>query len=356
MRILQEAEFRKSIKGMETVPGAHFYLFFGDEDYTKLADTNAVVQAVCPDPSVRMFNETRMDALNYTPEKLMDAVMMQPVMAEHRLVILSGIYLSAMKEEELRALLSVLSQLPDYDYTVFILSVPADGMDAGVMPTAASPRTEPRPSALLSRFAEYLTPVLFARNSPAQLASWVQRHFRSGGVQASPDFCREMVRYCGSDMFRLSSEIHKLTAYVRAAGREQATPEDLHTVAVEGTEFGAFDFSNAVMAGNTDAAFRVLEEMKVRRADPVVVFGEVSRIFCDALSVRLLSDRGLSADEIAASLKWKNAGRVAVVQRSTVRMPTERLLTAVRVCADADLTVKMGGKDYAALEQLLCSL
>ena len=96
--------------------------------------------------------------------------------------------------------------------------------------------------------------------------------------------------------------------------------------------------------------------MKVRRADPVVVFGEVSRIFCDALSVRLLSDRGLSADEIAASLKWKNAGRVAVVQRSTVRMPTERLLTAVRVCADADLTVKMGGKDYAALEQLLCSL
>ena len=165
-----------------------------------------------------------------------------------------------------------------------------------------------------------------------------------------------MVRYCGSDMFRLSSEIHKLTAYVRAAGREQVTPEDLHTVAVEGTEFGAFDFSNAVMAGNTDAAFRVLEEMKVRRADPVAVFGEVSRIFCDALSVRLLSDRGLSADEIAASLKWKNAGRVAVVQRSTARMPTERLLTAVRVCADADLTVKMGGKDYAALEQLLCSL
>ena len=55
-------------------------------------------------------------------------------------------------------------------------------------------------------------------------------------------------------------------------------------------------------------------------------------------------------------MKWKNAGRVAVVQRSTVRMPTERLLTAVRVCADADLTVKMGGKDYAALEQLLCSL
>ncbi len=354
MQIIQEADFRKQIKNIAASTEACAYIFVGEEDYTKVVDANAIADAVCPDLSLKMFNETRMDALNYSPDRLLDAFMTQPVMGERRVIILSGMYPSSMKEEELNALTDVLAQIAEYPHVVFVFSIPADGMDIGVFPGSGSARTPARPSPMLTRFGEYLTPVLFPHNSPAQLAAWLQRHFRTRGIQASPAFCKEMLGYCGSDMFRLAAEVAKLAAYVSAHNRTEVTEEDLRNVAVQGTEFGAFDFSNAIMAGDTNAAFRVLADMKLRRADPIAVFGEVSRIFCDALSVRLLTERGMTQNEIAATLKWKNAGRVLVYQRN--KMTTKRLMAAVRICADADRSVKLGSKDYAVLEQLLCSL
>ena len=77
VNILKESDFRKEIK---TAPRTA-YLFFGDEDYLKLSAVRLAREALCPDPSFSVFNEMRLDATDFTADRLVDALMPMPMMA-----------------------------------------------------------------------------------------------------------------------------------------------------------------------------------------------------------------------------------------------------------------------------------
>ena len=91
--VLQEADFRRELK---STPRAG-YLFFGDEDYLKAFAVRTAREVICPDPTFAAFNEMRLDALDFEPQKLMDALMPLPMMADKKLILLSGLNFNGMK-------------------------------------------------------------------------------------------------------------------------------------------------------------------------------------------------------------------------------------------------------------------
>ena len=118
MNILKESDFRKEIK---TAPRTA-YLFFGDEDYLKLSAVRLAHEALCPDPSFSVFNEMRLDATDFTADRLVDALMPMPMMADRKLIVLSGLDFTSMKPNDLDALCDALSATREYDYnTVLVL-------------------------------------------------------------------------------------------------------------------------------------------------------------------------------------------------------------------------------------------
>lgn len=355
MEIIQEADFRRRIKNLATDGGKHFYLFFGEEDYTKNSDLSAARSAVCPDESLAFFNDIRIDPLNFTPDSLLDAVMPMPMMTDKKIVSVSGFDFGSLKKENIQAFADAFEAMASFDYNVVIISSPAGCFDYGILPTPQSPRTKPRPSALLNQLGQFITPVYFPRNTPAQLSAWVQKHFTSDGVSSSPDVCRQLVSYCGTDMFVLASEISKLTAFVRSQGRDTVTSDDITMTAIRVVEYGAFDFSNAILAGNRENALNILADMKAKRADPIVVFSEVSKIFCDSLLIRSLAESGLTAPDIAAAVKLPE-GKVAVYMNQIMQTPLPRLQRAVSACSESDFSMKLSGKDFSPLEQLICMI
>ena len=78
MDLLKEADFRKELKSN---PRAG-YLFFGDEDYLKAFAVKQARELICPDPSFAFFNEIRLDAMDFEAQKLIDALMPLPMMAD----------------------------------------------------------------------------------------------------------------------------------------------------------------------------------------------------------------------------------------------------------------------------------
>jgi len=199
--ILKEADFRRELKSN---PGTG-YLFFGDEDYLKLHAIKQASELLCPDRTYAFFNEMTLDALDFTPDKLLDALMPLPMMADRKLVTVRGLNFNTMRANELDELCDVLSTLPEYDYNLLIIYAGSMALDPGYLPK--------RPSAALSKLGEILTPVQFDRCSTAKLSAWIQRHFAHNGVEASPAFCSEMPEYCGHSMFVLANEIDKLSYY-----------------------------------------------------------------------------------------------------------------------------------------------
>lgn len=341
--MIKEADYRKEIKSNP----ASGYLFFGEEDYLKSFAVKTAREAICPDPTFSFFNELKLEALDFTPAKLLDALMPMPMMADKKLVVVSGLNFLTMKPNELEELCSVLSELAHYDYNVLIITVASDCFDAGYLPK--------RPSATLSKLCEHLTAVNFERSTPAKLAAWTQKHFAHNGISASPEFCAQMVDYCGKGMFVLANEIDKLSFYLRAHGKTDATLEDMKHVCISATEYDAFAFTNAIMENRPSAALEILADYRFRRVEPIIILSDVIRVICEMVSVRAMTAEGAPASEIASILKLHEY-KVGLYQKSLRNTSPERLRRALDACLTADAALKLSPKGYTALEQLICTL
>lgn len=343
MNLIKEADYRKEIKAS---PRAG-YLFFGDEDYLKTFAIRHARDTLCPDPTFAFFNEMRLDAVDFTPDKLLDALMPMPMMADRKLITVHGLNFNTIRPNELDALCDVLAQLPNYDYNVLIISVAADCLDAGYLPK--------RPSAVLSKLGEHLTPVQFERCTTAKLAAWIQKHFAHNGVQASPEFCTAMPDYCGHSMYILANEIDKLSYYTLSHGLTEATDANMRLVCTPAEEYDAFAFTNAIMEGKQDAALAILADYRFRRVEPLMILGDVTRVICDMISVRAMVSDGTPAAEIASVLKLHEF-KVSLYQKSLRNTSEKRLHRALEACTAADTSLKLSPQGYTALERLICTL
>ena len=344
MEWIKEADFRKEIKN---APRAG-YLFFGDEDYLKAFSIRHAREVLCPDPTFAFFNEMRLDAMDFTPDKLLDALMPMPMMAERKLITLNGINFNTMRANELDALCDVLSTLPEYDYNVLIINVAADCLDLGYFPK--------KPSTAYTKLAEHLVPVQFERCTNAKLAAWIQKHFAHNGVDAAPDFCAAMPDYCGHSMFVLANEIDKLCFYTLSHGQKTATVENMRYVCTPATEYDAFAFTNAIMEGRLETALGILADYRMRRVEPIMILSEVTGVICDMLAVRSMTAEGTPTAEIASALKMRSDFRVKLYQKSLRNTSEKRLRRALEACNAADSSLKLSPKGYTALERLICTL
>ena len=344
MDIIKEADFRKELK---SGPRAG-YLFFGEEDYLKTFAIRQAREQLCTDPTFSFFNEMRVDAVGFTPDKLMDALMPMPMMADRKLVILSGLNFNTMRQNELDDICEVLASLNDYDYNLLIVNAAADCLDVGYLPKS--------PSTALKKLGEHLTPVQFDRCTNAKLASWIRKHFAHNGVEASPEFCNAMPEYCGHGMFELANEIDKLSYYTRSHGLTEATVENMHRVCTPAEEYDAFAFTNAIMDGKHDEALAILADYRFRRIDPLLILGEVTHLICDMLAIRAMTADGTPNSEIGAILKIRSEFKIKLYQRNLRNVTEKRLLRALDACNAADAALKLSPKGYTALERMICSL
>ncbi len=343
MELLRESDFRKQLKsGLKTG-----YLFFGEEDYLKMHAVKSLRQVICPDETLSFFNDLHLDALDFEPSKLLEALMPMPMMADRKLVTLTGMNFNTMRQGEIDALCDVLASLSDYDYNVFVLSVSADGLQPGILPK--------KPSATLEKLAAYLTPVHFEACSTAKLSAWLGRHFTHRGITVQSDFCDKMIEYCGHRMFTLANEVDKLCFYVASHGRTEPTEEELHLVCTSATEYDAFAFANAVMSGNRETALAILADYRLRRIEPLLIFGDVVRVICEMSSVQALSAKGAASAEIASVTKLHEF-KVRLYQKSLRSITSERMNEMLRLAVRADADLKLSPKGYSVLERLICSL
>jgi DNA polymerase-3 subunit delta len=345
LTILKEADFRKELKTSPT--GG--YLFFGEEDYMKSASLRMARQGITEaDPAMATFNDIRLDGLDFTPSALLDAMAVPPMGADRKIITVTGLNFNTLRAADLDKLCEALSEIPAYPYNLVIFSSAADTLDGGNLPK--------KPSELLTTLGEYLRPVYFERNTPAKLAGWVQKHYLHGGVQADPRVCQFTIEYCGRNMFTLAGEVEKVAFYIRAKGRDTATEADVRTAAIPAMEYDAFAFSGAIMERRRADALDILSDLKLRRVEPLYILSEVSRVVCDLLAIRTMSDGGQTATEIGSALKMHEY-RVGLYLKQARKTDVTLLQNAVTACQTADRALKRSAADgYGVIERLICTL
>lgn len=354
MDIMTNADFLKQIN---SDPNGSF-LFYGDEDYLKSHAVKALKDAMGIDEAFEIFNFVQLDVLDYTPDKLIDMLSMPPMMAEKKLVVLSGLNIKKMYRKssgdeegavgEFASLMDAIAHLNEFDYNNFILTLPSGNItdEAG----------KKAPSGALKMLCERLTPVKFEAPTPQKLALWALRHFEHHGIKATQADCAFLVDYCEKNMFALANEIEKLSLYARSQGRDHILREDIPNICNSEMEYGAFEFSNAILDGRKGDALSILSVMKFKQIEPLMIMGELSGIFSDLLKIKILLSAGKTPEQIERETGM-NAYRVKIYSSSARRMDLSKLQRTVAMATESDLAMKFRfDSGYLHLEKLICSL
>jgi DNA polymerase III subunit delta len=342
------------------------YLFYGDEPYLKDYYLRKFREAVCPDPDFAAFNHIKIEDGDLA--RLFSELDGSPLFGGARLIEFRGADFGKMQtekgekteksEKSGRSGKGEKSEKADktdkLKYFCENLKA-ADGLcviiDAA--PSELPEGTAKKPSAVLNALTAVTEAVKFERQTPAKLALWAERHFAANGVKADDEVCRCIVDFCSPDMYILSGEIEKLSAYTKSQNIEKITKETVGEVASPNRVFGAFDFSNAIIAGDKKTALAALAGMKLRKEPPERILATISKITSELLAVRTLSDKGVARQDIGKILgiaDYPLGLRMNAASKST----PEALKAAADAVGEADKKMKTTSlSGYLLIEQLI---
>lgn len=324
------------------------YLFFGEEEYTKLSCLKGLRKALFggyDDP----FNHHKIVCTESGWEdRLTGAVDTLPVFAEKKLVELHSLNFSSLSDAQAAALIEIFAQVKKEDDTVLAVYTVAGELNIG--------KSLKYPSPLFKKLCEVLEPVHCERQSAGRLAGWVGRHFAAEGVAASALVCQELVDRCGTDMFFLANEVQKLTFYTLAKGQKTVDPADIELVCCLGKDVGAFDFTNAIMEGNAARALELCTDMRRKKEKPEIILGSVIDTVSRMYLIKRMTEGGMGVADIVKETGL-NEYRVKLFMKSCAKKSAKRLYRALELCAETDRKIKSTGlENYTVLEILVLRL
>ena len=317
------------------------FAFVGEEEYLKRYYLSRLRAAAVEDPTLATFNHLVFDGEDMDFGALTDAIKAPPMMSDYKMVEWRYADFASMSEKELAAVEELCSLQAEHSYTTMAFIISDGDADLG---------TDKHPGKFLKRFGKIMNILRFDKSTDNQLYSWLKKHFDAEGVGVSLDTLKAMVFRCGHSMDVLINEVRKLSALAKSRGLEAITPEHVEEVCASTPECDTFAFSNAIIDRNRKAAFLALEEMKLRRVDPITVTSMMIRTYSDLVSVALLLDEGMGAQDISDTLKM-NSYKLKIYAAAAKKHTADRLVAVQKKLAQMDVSSKYGGvSGYTAIE------
>lgn len=317
------------------------YLFAGEEDYLKKYYLGILRDSVVGDPTLAAFNHALFEGSDVSFAAVRDAIKAPPVFAERKLIEWRYPVFDKMREGDLTLFEETLELLREHSYSTLAIIVADGAVELGV---------GKRESKFEKRFRDKLSLLVFPKSTDAQLTSWLKRHFDSYGVSTDREALAELIFRSGHSMSVLNSEVDKLCFAALSRGSATVTAADVREIASSTPESDTFALSNAILDRNKAGAFLALEEMKLRRIDPLVILGMMAKSYSELLNVMMLDGDGKESADIATALGM-NPYRLKLYLSASRRFTRERASRILAELVRVDTGAKFGGvTGYTAIE------
>jgi DNA polymerase-3 subunit delta len=320
------------------------YLFYGEEEYLKRRYLEKVRETLLPDDTDAVFNHVKIT--DGALDRLGDELVGMPIFGSSggRLIELWDVDFTAMSENKLDELCDAFSTVSDDTLLIY------------AKPEEFSEGTKKAQSAAYKKLSAVADLINFEKQTPQKLIGWAGKHFASHGCAADPQICKKLIDYCTSDMFILASEIAKVSAFARSNGKVTITEDMIYAVCSPNTVYGAFDFANAMIDGNTAIALDIFGEMRLRKQKPEFILSSVSKICSELLTARVLTDAGNPPQAVADKMGlhvYPATLRINAASKKSLAA----LERAVTRCCETDVKIKSTRLDqYTEIEILILSL
>lgn len=169
-----------------------------------------------------------------------------------------------------------------------------------------------------------------------ELKQWVTTVANQEGINIAPDISSFLVSYVGTDQWRLSQEIKKLSL-----ANKPITQELIRDIVDPNPQASVFELLDAAIAGDVDRVVSLISIIE-RTEDPYKFVGLItSQVYALAV-VHAGGDRPSAAIAKDAGIHPFVASKTQTVAR---RIPRERLAGIIEQIGDLDMQLKSTGGD-----------
>lgn len=337
-------------KHLTAEPPRSLYLIAGEEKYlVKRSAARLIKKAggeAFPEFNLNEFGSgAGVDAIA-------DAALALPFFAEHKCVSVSDLDIEELNAVELKKLYELLEGVPETTSLVFWYpTLDFDGKRSAKWKKFMK-ELETRGGALV--FCE--------RRSQSELVRLAEREAEKAGATLSRQNAQRVVEYAGPDVTRLLGEMEKLCAFAlgSAAGetRPEITAQMIEALVPKTTETTVFLMANALVAGNYEKAYSLLDALFAQGEEPIAILGALSASFVDMCRVRAALESGLPAVAAGEYGDYKGKEfRLRNAEKTARGMKPKTLYESMQLLLEADAALKgsrLSGR--IILEELIAKL
>jgi DNA polymerase-3 subunit delta len=170
-----------------------------------------------------------------------------------------------------------------------------------------------------------------------EIQTWMRQKAKELNVQIDERVIRHLLNLAGNSVRRITSELEKLA--VAALPESIITQELVEKLTPNSREVSNFDLSDQLLAGNRNAAMKVLQKVLNDGAEPLMLLGLIANNYHRLFLAKELMQQGVERIEVARIMKlppFKQDDFLATARRAD----GERLSWSLQRIADADLAIK----------------
>ncbi len=338
---LTEYDLKSQIKSKKYVP---CYCLFGDEHYMIKRHVKSIISSAVDE--FADFNVTQFDGAVKIQE-VYDAVMAFPMMSAYRVVTLCDYPVDKVPASELEKMYSLMEDMPSTSILVLWFET--------VEINAKKPSD--KFAKLFKAVAESGGVVCnIARKTVPEIIKLLQAGAAKRQCRLDSSAARYMVETCSEDLNTLINELEKLCFFVGEGGN--ITVNEINKICSRSTEASVYNVSKAVLRGDLQGAYRILDDLLYMNTDPAYILMCLSSAYIDIYRAFAVRSTGRKPDTAAKELGYFNtAFRLTEGEKHLSRLSEAQLIESVKLLADCDRLMKSTRCDERTLlEKVLVDL
>lgn len=338
---IEDTKFKRHTEAETLYP---IYIIYGDEKYLLKKGVSRLINKAKGDQFPEFnFNEFNSDA---NVDTIADAALGMPFMAERKCVTVSDFNADACSANDTGKLQELLCSLSET--TVLIFFYPTMTVDS---------KKTAKWKNFFKLAEQFGASVCYNRRSTADIVKLLCAEAEKNGSQLSRANAEKIVEYAGDDLTNLYNEILKMSSF--AIGRE-ITSADIENMVTHNMESTVFMLSKAIIGGDYDRAYSVLNQLFYMNEEPVAILAVLSNSYVNMYRVKAALQSGKSGTAPTEYDPASYKGRDFILrnaERDGRSLSIEKLRQSLSAIMEADLLLK-GSKisGRQVLEQLIAKL
>lgn len=328
---MAEMKYKELKKSIDSKNFGNLYFLTGEADLVNYFEKRILEENL--GKNFTEFDFVSMKDEAFSNEKLSDSINTFPMMSAKKCIILKDIPWEILNNDEIKTLLEIISDIPEFSILVITQTSPAPAAKHAAKFTKI--KNFVKKNGIFSNLTQSDFPM------EKQIVAWAKRDF---GKNLSPAIAKKIIDLCkGYQIHEIRSEVKKICEFENS---EEINENSLDIIWKANQKISIFELPKAITSKNAKKAFDILKRLLEQKEEPMAILGVISSEYNDIYRAKLFLESGENPAKLAEFFDYKNKEfRIKNAERTAKKLDFENIKKIISKLAKTDLELKTSSNE-----------